>query len=35
LEKDELKEIIKSVGTVKQLQVLQKLLLGATVSSDP
>ena len=32
LEREELKEIVKSVGTIKQLQELQKQLLGATVS---
>jgi len=32
LEKDDLKEIVKSVGTVKQLQQLQSQLLETTVS---
>jgi len=32
LEKDDLKEIVKSVGTVKQLQLLQNQLLETTVS---
>jgi len=33
LEKDDLKEIVKSVGTVKQLQLLQNQLLGTIVST--
>jgi len=32
LEKDDLHEIVKSVGIIKQLQKLQTELLGATVS---
>ena len=33
LERDELKEIVKSVGTIKQLQGLQNQLLKTTVST--
>ena len=33
LEKDDLKEIVKSVGTVRQLQQLQNQLLGTIVST--
>lgn len=32
LDKDDLKEIVRSIGTVKQLQQLQKQLLETTVS---